>query len=221
MSLRANLDILIEQLSSIGYVFDVNAAAEARDWALELRLTRAIGYAQSKKKRRDKDPLAVFKDPALQWVADEQIVLPKRFFPHPQVPGILRLDPDAASKIGAFEKRNGVRLPASLKAWFVECGSIDLSGVHPFLNPQHRHDALRIAPFETCANAYAEPWLPLWPANPDAWRVNLAEGSLADGRDFLAAMHEALWWGGLPGWAADPKPPERELAYIRLKMERV
>lgn len=133
----------------------------------------------------------------------------------------MRRDPKAAVKIKAFEKETGLRAHKSLREWFVECGPVDLSGSQPFLNPEHRFQALRTAPFEACASALAGSWMPLFPADPGCWKVDVATGTLEDGRDLLEAIDQSLCWAGLPGWAQSADPPERELAFVRPKLEGV
>jgi hypothetical protein len=215
---RRNLDAVIEQLSALGYKFDALNVSERADWALELRLDHAIAFVRAR--RGQKVPLeTVLNDPDLSWIAEENIILPQRFYPHPQAPGIVRRDPKASVKIKAFETKTGQRVHKSLRDWFVESGAVDLSGSQPFLNPEHRFPALRIAPFEACAVALAGMWLPVWPAETGGWKVDVATGTLEDGRDLLEAIQHSLWWAGLPGWAKAGDPPEQELAFVRRKLE--
>ena len=198
-TVRRDIDAVIEQLSALGYKFDALNVSEKADWALELRLDHAIAFVREKRGKKTSLQTAL-NDPGLSWIAEENIILPQRFYPHPQAPGIVRRDPKAAAKIKAFEKQTGLRVHKSLREWFVECGAVDLSGSQPFLNPEHRFQALRIAPFEACAAALAGSWMPLFPADPGCWNVDVARGTLEDGHDLLDAIHLSLWWAGLPGW---------------------
>jgi hypothetical protein len=204
---RHRIEALIAAMIAIGYKFDAVAKPAEIGWALELRLARAIAYAKSKNKR--KDPFA---SPALRWVEEENIVLPSRFFPHPRAPGVLRTDRAAKQKIRAFEKESKLKLHSSVSQWFVQCGSVDFSGTHPFLNPGGKHSALRIGSFEDCAVARDGAWLPL---APGAWRVNLSDGRLEDGRAFDAALNGALDWAGLPALEFEPDKPQTELDFLR------
>jgi hypothetical protein len=219
-TVRRNLDAVIEQLTALGYKFDALNVSEKADWALELRLDHAIAFVREKRGKK-LSPQAALNDPDLSWIAEENIILPQRFYPHPQAPGIVRRDPKAAAKIKAFETKTGLRVHKSMREWFVECGAVDLSGSQPFLNPEHRFQALRIAPFEACAAALAGPRLPLFPADPGCWKVDVATGTLEDGRDLLDAIHQSLWWAGLPGWAQTADPPQRELAFVQTKLEGI
>jgi hypothetical protein len=227
---QAQLDGLIEALTYLGYRFDVKSRPEAVDWALEIRLNHAIEYAQRKMRKKPQNPLAVFDHPALKWVRDEKIVLPSRFAPHPQAPSICNADPDAAAELARLEQRVGGPVPESLKEWFRTCGSVDLRGRHPFLNPQGKLHALHIAPLRECVDAFKDGWMPLAPGDDagedvlgDAWKVRLpdpaADATLADGRKFSDALHNALHWAGVPGLATAARMPERELQYIRSRME--
>jgi hypothetical protein len=204
---RRRVEALIAAMTAIGYKFDVVATQPEPDWALELRLVRAIDYAKSKNRR--KDPLA---SPALRWVEEENVVLPPRFFPHPRVPGVLRTDRAVKQKIAAFQRESKLKLHASVREWFGECGSVDFSGSHPFLNPEGKHTALRIGNFADCANARDGVWLPL---APGGWRVNLVDGQLEDGRAFESALDGALRWAGLPALEYEPIQPQRELDFLR------
>jgi hypothetical protein len=204
---RQRVEALITAMTAIGYKFDAVAGPPETDWAMELRLIRATAYAKSQNRR--KDP---FTSPALRWVEEEDIVLPPRFFPHPRVPGVLRTDRAAKQKISAFEKESKLKLHPSIRHWFVECGSVDFSGAHPFLNPGGRYVALRIGHFEDCVRAREGAWLLL---SPKGWRVNLTDGRLDDGRPFDAAIDGALHWAGLPALEFEPVKPQRELDFLR------
>lgn len=221
-TVQRNLDAVIEQLNALGYKFDMLGTPQPADWALELRLEHAIAFVRAK--RGNQLPLeTVLKDPDLSWIAEENIVLPRRFYPHPQAPSMVTRDPEAGAKIDTLEAKTGRRVHRSVRAWFVQCGAVDLSGSQPFLNPEHRFPALRIASFDACAAAWGgSPGsrLPLWPEDPDCWKVDLDAGTLEDGRDLLEAIDESLWWGGLRGWAQAADRPEKELAFVRSKLER-
>lgn len=86
-TIQRNLDVVIEQLTVLGYKFDaLNVSAKA-DWALELRLDHAIAFVREK--RGKKTVLkTVLNDPDLSWIADENVILPQRFYPHPQAPAL-------------------------------------------------------------------------------------------------------------------------------------
>jgi hypothetical protein len=219
-TVRHNLDAVIEQLTALGYKFDALNVSEKADWALEVRLDHAIAFVREKRGKKTSLQTAL-NDPDLSWIAEENIILPQRFYPHPQAPGILRRDPKAPAKIKAFETQTGLRVHKSLREWFVQCGAVDLSGSQPFLNPEHRFQALRIAPFEACAAGLSGSLLPLFPADPGCWKVDVATGALEDGRDVLDAVDQSLWWAGLAGWAQVGDAPERELAFVRRKLEGV
>lgn len=217
-TVRCNLDAVIEQLSALKYKFDALNVPETADWALELRLDHAIEFVQAKRGKKVSLETAL-NDPDLSWIAEENIVLPGRFYPHPQAPGIVRRDPKAGVNIKKIETKTQQKIHKSVREWFVECGGVDLSGSQPFLNPEHRFPALRIAPFEACAAALAGRWLPLWPADQGCWKVDITAGRLEDGRDFLEAIDHSLWWAGLPGWAQVDDRPELELEFVRTKLE--
>lgn len=218
-TIRGNLDRLIETLTELGYVFDVKARPESIDWPLEVRLNHAIAYAQKRQRKGGKSPLAVFDDPALQWVRDERIVLPSRFFPHPQAPSIRSIDPDTPRELERLEKLAGGPIPETVRAWFLTCGAVDLRGRHPFLNRQGKIEALHTAPVRECVDRFAGGWLPLSPT----WKLRLPEpgldAHLEDGRVFLDALRDAFQWAGMPGLANAAVKPERELAYVRSRME--
>jgi len=146
--LPLKLDRLTKALAELGYQFDVKSKAEPVDWLLEVRLTRAIAYAKSKARKLARDPntLAVFEHPALVWVKEEAVSLPRRYFPHPQAPGLRTIAPNTHAVIAAVEKRTGVAFAAALRDWFTNVGAVDLRGTHPFLNPGGRLDALEIWP---------------------------------------------------------------------------
>ena len=213
-TIRKKLDRLIEALEYLGYVFDVKNRPQAVDWALEIRLQRAIEYAQSKSRKKGASALAVFDDPALGWVREEKVALPARFFPHPQALAVRMVDPDTAQELKRLEQRAGVPVPAALRAWFETCGAVDLRGRHPFLNPRGSLEALHIAPPRECANGFDGGWLPL-----GTWRVRLTDATIEDGRPFLDTVDDALRWAGIPGLAAAPAKAEREIEYIRSRME--
>ena len=213
-TIAAKLDRLIEALEYLGYVFDVKNRPQAVDWALEIRLKRAIEYAQSKSRKKAAGGLAVFDDPALGWVREEKIVLPARFYPHPQALAVRMVDSDAAQELKRLEQRVGVPVPASLRTWFETCGSVDLRGRHPFLNPQGELEALHIAPLRECVDGFDGGRLPL-----GIWKVLLTDATLEDGRPFPDAVNDALHWAGIPGLAASHAKAERELEYIRSRME--
>ena len=215
---RSNLDSLIRALTEIGYAFEANSGPEETDWALELRLTKALAYASSRSGKQRETALAVFEDPALAWIREEKIVLPRRFFPHPQAPGIRCVDPDAATEIDSLEQRLGGPLPMTLKAWFVDCGTVDFRGKHPFLNPQSRVAGVRTARVGDCVRMNGDGHLPLfsdWQARiPDAGADAVSTG----GRYFLDVLREAFTWAGLPALAAAANKPQRELDFIRSKL---
>jgi hypothetical protein len=223
-AMRRNLDRLIEALTFLGYEFDVKSRSETTDWVLEVRLSHAIAYAKSHALKKSKDPLAVFEHPALVWVRDEKIALPSRFYPHPQAPTICSVDTDTAQELDRLEQVARGPLPATLKAWFLTCGAVDLRGRHPFLNPQGQLQALHVAPLRQCVDAFADGWLPLSPDDAaSSWRVRLpdpaGDATLADGRFFGDALRDAFEWAGVPGLAAAKRKPERELKYVRSRME--
>lgn len=216
---RGNLDRLIETLQYLGYLFDVRTRPQAIDWPLEIRLNHAIAYAQSKTPKKSAGTLAVFDHPALAWVREEKIVLPARFAPHPQAPGIRKVEPDTERELQRLEKRAGGPVPPTLRAWFLNCGAVDLRGRHPFLNPQGNLEALHIAPLNECVDGFTDGWLPL----SSSWKIRLPDAfpdaTLADGRLFLDALRGALHWAGIPGLAAAPAKAERELELVRSRME--
>jgi hypothetical protein len=221
---RGNLDRLIEALTFLGYVFDVKSRPENADWVLEVRLSHAIAYAQTHTRKKTKDPLAVFEHSALAWVRNENIKLPSRFYPHPQAPSIRSVDPDTAQQLDRLEERVGEPLPATLKAWFLTCGAVDLRGRHPFLNPQGKLQALHVAPLRQCVDAFADGWLPLSPDDAaSSWKVRVpdpaADATLDDGRLFTDALREAFRWAGVPGLATAAKKPARELEYVRSRLD--
>jgi hypothetical protein len=220
---RSNLDRLIDALTYLGYLFDAKSQAAAVDWALEVRLSHAIAYARSSSRTKGKDQLDAFEHPALAWVREESIVLPGRFFPHPQAPGLRRVAPDTALEWQRLEQRAGGPLPATLRTWFETIGAVDLRGRQPFLNPNGTLRAFHIAPLRECVDAFVDGWLPLSPGDPASWKVRLpdaaVDATLADGRSFLDAVGDAFQWAGVPGLAAAPVKPERELEYVRSRLE--
>jgi hypothetical protein len=212
--MRTQLDRLIQALLSIGYAFDVKTKSEAPDWPLEIRLFNAINYAKSKTRKKSANPLAVFDHPALAWVREEKIALPSRFAPHPQAAGMVQVSPDIAADLDRLEKRTGP-VPDSLKEWFRTCGAVDLRGRHPFLNPKGQLEALHLRPLALCIDEIENGWMPL----SDTWKVRVTDATLADGRTFSEAVQDAFHWAGVPGIAALGAKPERELAYVRAKLE--
>ena len=221
---HSNLDRLVEALTEIGYVFDFKSKPETFDWALEIRLGNAIAHAKSHIRKKSNDPLAVFEHPALAWVRNERIVLPKRFRPHPQAQGIGCVDPDTEQELTRLKQQAGGPIPEALKNWFLTCGAVDLRGRHPFLNPEGKLQALHIAPLRQCIDGYEDGWLPLsFGDSASSWKVRVPDSTpdatLADGRSFLNALRNAFEWAGIPGLAEASVNPERELEFIRSKME--
>ena len=119
---RRNVETLLARLQSIGYAFAVPPPAARPDWALELRLTRALEYAAASGSDYRKQP---WDHPALAWVNQEE-ALPARFA-------------RARLPLAVFRQPRPLPEPAASalslahRAWCELVGSVDFSGRHPYL----------------------------------------------------------------------------------------
>jgi hypothetical protein len=119
---RRNVETLLARLQCIGYAFAVPPPPAQPDWALELRLTRALEYAAASGGEYRKRP---WEHPALAWVNQEE-ALPPRF---------------ARARLPLAVFRQPAPLPESVaaslslahRAWCEIVGSVDFRGGHPYL----------------------------------------------------------------------------------------
>jgi hypothetical protein len=190
-----NVESLIEALTSIGYRFAAPGESSTMSWALELRLSNAVAYAQSAGKKYAKDP---WPHPALEWVQVEEPPVPAHYLGgRPAWTVHRRPSTGIKTTLDNLEKDLVGPLALSLRAFWETVGSVNLAGSHPLLNPHGDLPCLRVASF-----GKAEP------LTPDS----------TVGAPFAANLRRAFEWGGFPGWEGHPDPPERELQFLRSKV---
>jgi hypothetical protein len=189
---RANRNAmaLLVALPTIGYRFAAAPERAKPDYLLELRLEGALAYAR--RHGGSKGRANPFGHPALAWVEDEEIELPAHHLGGR--PGRANFRPPSARTaevLETAEQRKGAPLAMAVCAWFETVGSVDLAGSHPILNPGGNVAALRVFVDQAADIPGADA-----------------------GAEFVARLRHAFEWGGLPGWAERPDPPERELAWL-------
>ena len=133
-----------------------------------------------------------FSHPAFAWLEEEEIELPEHHRNgRPGRANYRAPGPCMQAKLDQMEP-----LPMAVRAWFGTVGWIDLSGTHPMLNRGGHTEALR-AVTDDC------------------------ERGGSAGATFVARMREAFAWGGFPGWRERAEAPQRELDWLRSKIEAI
>jgi hypothetical protein len=149
---------------------------------------------------------------------------------------------DDAKNLDQVEKKLGGPLPISLRCWYEQVGAVNLMGYHSALNPKdipESPDPLVIDPFMDAIHAWFgedlqfeedDIELPLAPddiskafqSGGDPYAIKLpelfADGLLLNERHhttFVEYLRIVFQWGGFPGWELAPKPPDKELDYLR------
>ncbi len=197
---RRNVETLLARLQSIGYAFAVPPPPARPNWALELRLTRALEYAAASGGEYRKGP---WEHPALAWVNQEE-ALPARF---------------ARSRLPLAVFRQPSLLPESVasslslahRAWCEVVGSVDFRGSHPYLAPgisggPGAETSLGAADTSVCATSLV------------VGSDRMAADSTA-GAEFVDGLRRSFRWGGFPGWEHAVERPDRELDYLRKDLE--
>ena len=186
---RQNVQQLFAELRKLGYRFESPSEPAEPDLPLELRLEHALAYAREHGGRMKSSPFA---HPALAWVDEEDIPVPARF--RNGLPGRANYRPPSARTQQILTSAEP--LPLAVRRWFETIGSVDLKGTHPRLNPHGGVGVLRVT-------------------------LEGIEGMAGSGAGagFVAAIREAFRWAGFPGWADRTDRPERELVWLRSKLQ--
>ena len=130
--------------------------------------------------------------PAFAWLEEEEIELPEHHRNgRPGRASYRAPGPRMLSKLDVMEP-----LPLAVRAWFETVGWVDLAGTHPLLNRRGAVATLR-AVTDDC------------------------ERGDAAGAAFVAKMREAFEWGGFPGWRGGSEVPQREIDWLRSKIEAI
>jgi hypothetical protein len=133
-----------------------------------------------------------FSHPVFGWLEEEEIELPEHH--RNGRPGRANYRAPGSrmqAKLDAMEP-----LPMARRAWFEKVGWIDLTGTHPILNRGGNIEVLHAV-------------------TDDCERGDSA------GAAFVARMREAFAWGGFPGWRGRADAPQRELDWLRSKIEAI
>jgi hypothetical protein len=184
---RRNILTLIERLRSIGYAFAAPAAEP--DFALELRISRALAYASASGGEYRRNPWA---HPALAWVEEEE-ALPARFAGQ-------RLPLSVFRRAKPLPAGAAANLSLARRAFHEVAGAVDFRGRHPYLAPK-------------AAETGPEP---LIVAVRD---IEMAVPDATAGEPFVSALRRSFQWGGFPGWERSDDPPRREIEYLRKGLE--
>lgn len=190
-----NVRVLFSELLSLGYKFQAVPEPDVPDYALELRIEHALAYAAKHggSKYRS-NPLG---HPALAWVDDEDIEVPSRFRKGmPSRANFRHPGPRLLAHLHEVESTTGSAFSVAVRGWFELVGSVDMQGSHPRLNPAGTIAALHVSPDR------ATPLL-----------------QIEAGAGFVAAIRHAFTWAGFPGWDGRGSAPERELAWLRSKLQ--
>jgi hypothetical protein len=131
-----------------------------------------------------------FTHPVFAWLEEEEIELPERHRNgRPGRANYRAPGPRIKAKLDELEP-----LPMAVRAWFEAIGWIDLTGTHPLLNRGGNIETLRAVTGE-------------------------CEHGDSAGAAFVARIREAFAWGGFPGWRERGDAPQRELDWLRSKIE--
>ncbi len=130
--------------------------------------------------------------PAFAFLDEEEIELPEHHRNgRPGRANYRAPGPRMLKNVDAMEP-----VPMAARAWFETVGWVDLAGTHPMLNRGGAIETLRAVTDE-------------------------CERGESAGAGFVAKVRNAFAWGGFPGWRDREQAPQRELEWLRSKIEAV